>query len=29
MAKEISINAISWEHNKSIIKSEMIEDDDE
>jgi putative Mg2+ transporter-C (MgtC) family protein len=29
MAKEISINAISWEHNKSIIKSEMLEDDDE
>ncbi len=29
MAKEISINAISWEHNKSINKSEILEDDDE
>lgn len=29
MAKEISINAISWEHNKSINKSEILEEDDE
>lgn len=29
MAKEISINAISWEHNKSINKNEILEEDDE
>lgn len=29
MASEISINAISWEHNKSFNKSDILEEDDE
>lgn len=29
MASEISVNAISWEHKKSVTKSEVLEEDDE
>ena len=29
MAKEVSINSISWEHNKGVVKNEILEDDDE
>ena len=29
MASEVSINAIAWEHNKSINKNEIVEEDDE
>lgn len=29
MAKEVSFNSISWEHNKGVVKNEILEDDDE